>query len=246
MGLCGPEGDERCVAVRFTFTSKDVHVWHARTQRPVYALTLLRVGLHTQCCEVFGDLGVVFYGTAEGFAVLSLRTGSVRQFAGVKLSAQPAIVEYNQRIYFRRDSDPKVYAFGYYDTTADQVVQTCVPERLPGLRTLVVVQDHDPECAWIGYDPTTGRLHARLTRGECCVHSDHIFYVKDDYDGRRLTYAVHAVHLDDPKGAERTLLTVELPVRKKDYTVRLVKPRGIDGRGPVLHIDGSVYAMPGE
>lgn len=243
-GVCGDDGDERGVAVRSAFTSKDVLVWHARTQQPVHTLKLPRAGLHAKCCEVFGDLGVVLYGTAEGIAVLSLRTGAVRQFAGIKLAAPPAIAACNQRIYFRKESDASVSAFGYYDTAAEQVVQACVPERLPGLRTLVFAQGADQ--AWQAYDPATGRLHSLPPRAEHCVHSDHLFYVVSAYDRAtlKLTYTVRAVHLDDPKGPERTLLNVALPVRKKDYAVRLVRPRGIDGRGPVLYLEGRVYAMP--
>lgn len=212
-GVCGDEGNERGVAVLRGVASKDVLVWRARTQQPVHTLKLRRpIG----CCEVFGDLGVVLYGTAEGLSVLSIRTGGERHLAGVALFTPLTIDARTKRIYLRIQSDASVFAFGCYDSATDQFAQACVPE-LPGVRTLLLT----PSVSFGGYEPClayhphSGRHLPLPLRADQCVHSDHLFYVVATYvrASRMVTYTAHAVPLNDPKAAH-TLLTVTLPARQ--------------------------------
>lgn len=108
--------------------------------------------------------------------------------------APPSIVECNQRIYFRQqtvndfvDPPPEIDwddtrgpnkwpppEFAFYDTVTEQLVPQCVPERLPGVRTLAFTGGRYVDRDWMAYDVSTGRQHDLYTNCVYCAHSDHM------------------------------------------------------------------------
>lgn len=78
---------------------------------------------------------------------------------------------------------------------------------------------------------------------DCCLHSDHLFYVTNCTSDRKITvFTVCAVSLSDPKRV-RTLLTLEKPMRMLYYRVKFLEPRPYSGHEPILLFDDDIYAL---
>lgn len=200
----GDDGLDRVV----TLKGAELCVWQARTEKILHLLSAPRTGLHWATIEVFADLGVVLYATAEGVSVLSLHSSVERRLTGVTLHTPPAFVSHNQRIYFRRQSPPSTAEFGYYDTVSGNLVMECSPDPASGPRSVLIT---DGLSGPLAYCPATGSLVAVPRGAHYCVYGGHLLYLAKHVHLDRCVgvHSVYAVPLGDPMSTMRTLMSVE-------------------------------------